>query len=102
MLHLIHNHYAGMWLKGDTNVTVGESANISCFSDFDVQRLEWIYRDEVVASSGSQQVHLVFDLVQEYFHNREYTCKAVTTYGTMEQKITIHVHSKLYPWLASD
>lgn len=84
-----------MWFEGDTNVTVGDSTNISCFSDFDIQRLEWIYNDEVVASSGSQQVDLVFNPVQEYFHNREYACKAVTVYGVMEQKITINVHSML-------
>lgn len=83
-----------MWLIGDTNVTVGENATVSCFNDFMVQRLEWIYNDEVILSSNSQQTDLSFHPVQEYFHNREYTCRAVTSYGTMEQTITVTVHSK--------
>lgn len=83
-----------MWLIGDSNITVGDNTTISCFTDFSIQRLEWVYNDEVIASSVGQQTDLVFNQVQEYFHNRQYTCRAVTSYGVMELEITTTVHSK--------
>lgn len=83
-----------MWFEGRTNVTVGENASISCFTDLIVQRVEWVFNDDVVMSSSGQQADLTFSPVQEYLHNREYTCRAVTQYGTLERQIIISVHSK--------
>ena len=86
-----------MWFDGNTNVTVGDNTTISCFSDLIVQRLEWfdVYNDDVVTSSSGQRADLSFSPVQEYLHKREYICRAVTEYGTLERSITISVHSRL-------
>lgn len=86
---------AGIWFVGDSNVTVGENTTISCYSDLTVERVEWIFDgDVVVTSNDSQHLDLVFSPVQEFLHNREYVCKGVTSYGTLERRITVSVHSK--------
>ena len=74
---------------------VGQNTTISCLSDLNVQRVEWIFNDDVVASSRGQQVDLNFSPVLDYYHNREYICKAVTAYGTLERRITLTVESML-------
>ena len=82
---------------GDANVTVGENATISCYSDLTVERVEWIFDGDVILSSNtSQRLDLIFDPVQEFLHNREYSCRAVTPYGVLQRRITITVHSKDY------
>ena len=82
---------------GDTNLTVGENATILCYSDLTVERVEWIFDgDVVVTSNNSQRADLVFSSVQEFLHNREYVCRAVTSYGTLERRITISVYSKQF------
>lgn len=93
ILILLEN--AGIVFMGDTNVTVGEVATISCYSDLTVERVEWIFGGDVVMSSNdSQHVDLVFSPVQEFLHNREYVCRAVTSYGILERRVTLSVHSK--------
>lgn len=85
----------GIWFVGDSNVTVGENSTISCYSDLTVERVEWIFDgDVIVTSNNSQRVDLVFSPVQEFLHNREYVCKAVTSYGILERRITVSVNSK--------
>ena len=84
----------GVWFVGDTNITVGDNTSISCLSDLTVQRVEWVFSGAVVSSSLSQRVDLSFSPVQEYLHNREYTCRAVTQYGTLERSVRISVYSK--------
>lgn len=84
---------------GDTNVRVGQNATISCISDLSIQSVEWIFNDDVVASSRSLQVDLTFSPVLDYLHNREYVCRAITSYGMLERRITITVECKFikYP-----
>lgn len=84
----------GIWFIGNATVTVGENVTISCFSDLTVQRVEWVFNDDVIATSNSQQADLTFIPVSEFYHNREYTCRAVTSYGTLERRITIAVYRK--------
>ena len=75
-------------------MTVGENVTISCLSDLTVQNVEWVFNGGVVESSNSPQADLRFSPVQEFLHNRVYTCRAVTLYGTLERRITISVYSK--------
>ena len=56
--------------------------------------MQWVFNDDVVASSNSQQVDLTFSPVFDYLHNREYICRATTAYGMLERRITITVNSK--------
>ena len=83
-----------MKIIGNTNITVGEPANLSCLTDLRVQRLEWTLNDAVVARSNGQQVNLMFTQVVDHLHNRVYVCRATTPYGTFEKAIMISVHSR--------
>ena len=61
----------------------------------EVQRLEWVFANTVVASSSiSQQLELVFSPVDEFLHGREYVCRAITASGTLENTISLSVESK--------
>ena len=74
-------------------MTVGENATLSCFSDLVVERVEWVLNGDIITNS-TRQADLVFSPVQEYLHNREYVCRAVTAYGTLQRRVTVSVHSK--------
>ena len=86
--------YSGLIFAGNTNVRVGQNATISCISDLSVQSIQWVFNDDVVVTSNSQQVDLTFSPVFDYLHNREYSCRAITAYGTLERRIIITVESK--------
>lgn len=86
--------YSGLTFAGSTNIRVGQNATISCISDLSVQSVQWVFNDDVVVTSNSQQVDLTFSPVFDYLHNREYTCRAITAYGMLERRITITVESK--------
>ena len=85
-----------MHFIGNTTVHIGQNATITCVSDLSVQRVDWLHNDHVMATSSSQQVNLTFSPVLDYFHNREYICRAVTSYGTLERRITITVQSRFH------
>ena len=84
----------GLIFAGNTNVRVGQNATISCISDLSVQSMQWVFNDDVVETSNSQQVDLTFSPVFDYLHNREYSCRAITTYGMLERRIIITIESK--------
>ena len=86
--------HTAMTIIGDTNITVGERATFSCLTDLNVQKMEWTFNGVLVASSSSHLVNLTFVQVVDHLHNREYICRAITSYGTIERTITISVHSK--------
>ena len=86
--------HAGLMTIGNTIVRVGQNATITCTSDLNVQTVEWMFNDDVVASSSSQEVDLTFSPVVDYLHNREYICRTATSYGTLERRVTITVESK--------
>ena len=85
---------AGLTFIGSTNVRVGQNATISCTSDLHVQSVSWMLNNNVVETSNSQQVDLIFGPVVDYLHNREYTCRAITSYGVLERTVTLTVESK--------
>ena len=65
--------------------TVGETASLTCSSDLDVSSIEWLYSGQQVANStGQQQLELVFSPVNDTIHDREYTCRVTSPYGTQE------------------
>ena len=90
-MYLFHS---GLTFAGNTNVQVGQNATISCISDLSVQSVQWVFNDDVVETSDSQQVDLTFSPVFDYLHNREYSCRAITAYGMFERRITITIESK--------
>ncbi len=74
---------------------MGENSTIICNADITVQSIQWLFGSSVVASSsGSQSLELTFSPVEEFLHNREYVCRAVTAYGAIENRITFSVTSE--------
>ena len=83
-----------MQIIGNATLIVGQTATTVCSTDLQVEKLEWIYSKEVVANSSSQGLDLHFDIVYNYYHNREYTCRATTSYGILEEIVIFTVQSK--------
>ena len=81
---------------------VGESATARCISDTPATRIEWLNEeDEVVLSATStEQLDLVFSLVNDSIHDRNYVCNVtrVTRDGGMigTQNFTVDVIGKIY------
>ena len=84
----------GLQVIGNSTVVVGQPANISCSTDLKISSLQWVFIDDVVASSTTQQVELQFLPVYDFVHNRVYTCRATSAYGIQELSITITVIGK--------
>ena len=85
---------AGVQIIGNTTLIVGQTATIICYVDLQIEKLEWFYSEDLVVNSISQQADLHFDTVYNYYHNREYTCRATTSYGILEKIIILSVQSK--------
>ena len=62
--------------------TVGQSATARCSSDAPATRMEWL-RDGVVVESAAltQQLDLVFSLVNDSIHDLVYTCRVTREMG---------------------
>ena len=88
--------HVGVQISGDFALIVGESATISCITDLNVEILEWVHGDSVLANSTSQQLDLTFDLVTDLHHGKAYICRATTTYGSQERNITLTVQSMCF------
>ena len=85
---------SGLVIAGSSAVTVGQNATISCSTNMNVEKVEWLYAGSVIAFSNITQVDLSLSPVFDYFHNREYICRATTSYGMLEKSIILSVQSK--------
>ena len=82
----------GLHITGhDTELSLGETATITCSSDLDIILIEWWNDGQMMNSSTGPQTSLVFNPVNDTLHNIQYTCKVTTAYGTLEQTIAISV-----------
>ena len=107
ILRLIYNYntHLGLQLRRNGVVfiqpllvfTVNSAEIISCSSDLDVIRLVWMLDREEIASSSSQPLDLVFDPVNDTIHNAEYTCVAISPYGSQEQTVMLQSEGKSWP-----
>ena len=68
---------------------VGRAARLTCSSDLDVTMAEWLYNGGVVQSSTGPQAQLLFNPVRDIIHNRQYTCRVTSPYGTQQQTVII-------------
>ena len=73
---------------------MGEEGSIHCSTDLMVDRIELIYASEVMATSNTQTVELVFDPVYELLYNREYVCRTISPYGNQEKRIILNITGK--------
>ncbi len=93
-IHLYYLSIIGLQIIGDTTLMVGQPANISCSTDFKVSSIQWVFTDDVVSTSTTQQVELVFQPVYDYLHSRVYTCRANSAYGVQEKTVVLTVIGK--------
>lgn len=70
---------------------MGEFVTITCTFDMPLTSLEWLYNDKVVSSTVAPQLNLTFSPVNDTINNRQYICRAVTSYGVQEEDIIIEV-----------
>ena len=82
------SHAAIEIIGDDVPLVVGNDATLTCSSDLDGTSVEWFYNGQVVVSSSGSQADLVFTPVNDSIHNRQYTCRVTTPYGTLDQPVT--------------
>ena len=82
-----------MWQSSNV-FTLGESASISCSSDLDVVSTIWLHNNIVVESSLESELELIFDVVNDSIHNKEFICRVTSSYGIQEQSVRPFVQSK--------
>ena len=86
------NYHAGLRISGhNQQINVGDSVTITCSFDLNLTSIEWLYNNTVIMSTLTPQLNLTFNPVNESINNRQYTCRAVTLYGTQDKTITIQV-----------
>ena len=70
---------SGVVIHKSTEFSVGSTTSVSCRSDSQPLRMEWLNDDyEVVASvngSSSRSLNLTFDPVNDTVHGKVYICK---------------------------
>ena len=80
---------------------VGQSATASCRSDTPATRIEWFSTSngEVIESAlSTQELDLVFSLVNDSTHDEVYTCRVTREGGIMiaTQNFTVNVDGKIH------
>ncbi len=89
-------YITGVQVSGhDNRLTVGESVMITCSFDLNLTSMEWLYDNTVIMRTTAPQLDLTFSLVNDSIHNRQYTCRVVTSYGTQEETITLRVQGRI-------
>ena len=89
--------HTGVSIQRDQFI-VGGSATVACKSDTLANRIEWLTDGVVVESvTSTQQLDLVFPLVNDSIHNQDYTCRVTREAGmTATQKFTVKVDGKIF------
>ena len=77
---------------------IGGSATVTCKSDTQATRMEWLIDGVVLESATStQQLDLFFPLVNDSIHNQDYTCRVTREAGmTATQNFTVKVDGKIF------
>ena len=80
---------------------VGQSTTASCRSDTPATRIEWLStsnREELIESAlSTQELNLVFTLVNDSIHNEVYTCRVTREGGMIAiQNFTVYVYGKIH------
>ena len=78
---------------------VGGSVTVRCKTDTLSTRIEWLTDGVVLARSATstQQLDLVFPLVNDSIHNQDYTCRVTREGGmTATQNFTLKVDGKIF------
>ena len=89
--------FAGIRVSEFGTYSLSDRVSITCSSDLGVNSVQWLYNNEVIATSGNSesQVELRIDQVSDSIHNRQYTCQTLSPFGIQEHTVNILVESTL-------
>ena len=94
-MHLL----TGVFITRD-QFEVGQSATALCRSDTPATRIEWLSTangvEEIESALSTQQLNLVFSLVNDSIHNEVYLCRVIREGGMIATQIlTVNVDGKI-------
>ena len=88
-------HLSGISIQRSSNIfTVGQISSLTCSSDLSGTSTVWLHNFQVVNSSASSELQLVFNPVNDSIHGNEYTCRVTSPYGIQELTVQPIVQSK--------
>ena len=76
---------------------MGSDANITCRSDTDTERMEWLTQEGtvIVSESNVTQLNLTFIPVSDSIHGQVYICRVIrNSNDTPEQNFTMNVEGQ--------
>ena len=77
---------------------VGQLATVRCISNNAATRMEWLNAEDVLITSATstQQLDLVFSLVNDSIHDQVYVCRVIRNGGVIAtQNFTMDLFSKI-------
>ena len=97
LTHFIYIVKIGVVIDNAENYTVGSDANITCHSDTDTERIEWLTHERVIIDfeSNETQLDLLFMPVNDSVHGQVYICRVIRNHSDMpERNFTMNVKGK--------
>ena len=97
LIHFIYIVIIGVVIDNTDNYTVGSDASITCRSDTDTERIEWLTYERaiIVFESNATHLDLLFTPVNDSIHGQVYTCRVIRNHRDMpEQNFTMNVKGK--------
>ena len=76
---------------------MGSNISITCRSDTDTERMEWLTQEGtvIILDRNVTQLNLIFTPVNDSIHGQVYICRAIRSGSDMpEQNFTMNVESK--------
>ena len=76
---------------------MGSNANITCRSDTDTERMEWLTQEGtiIVSESNVTQLNLAFTPVNDSVHEKVFICRVIRSISdTSEQNFTMNVEGQ--------
>ena len=76
---------------------MGSNISITCRSDTDTERMEWLTQEGtvIILERNVTQLNLIFTPVNDSIHGQVYICRAIRSGSDMpEQNFTMNVESK--------
>ena len=74
------------------NFVIGSNASVTCRTDIDATKMEWLNsKSEVIASvAGQNNLTLMFSPVHDANHSEVYTCRVTRNDGMGKENVTVN------------